>query len=337
MSAGRSGARRAQAGFTLIEVLAVVLLTGMVLGIALDFYTDLSNASIRATEHTRELRRATAILDRVAREMEGAVLVRKPPEQDPLSHPWIFLGEARDSQLGADHVKFVTRGHRPRSRDAHESDLATVAFLTREAEDGTLELLRWRSPQLPESQDLLDFPFPDDPDVTLLADGLEDFGMMFMGEDGEWTETWDSSQLLDSSELPLAVEIKVAIAAEGSDGFDDEGFDDELPFRSRIVALPMRPIDLQVLLDPFGGLPGGDGDEDGDGESNGEGGGSDDRPAQNLAMCVTHPGGLGNDILGNYFENHKYDLVDEHMRSALAGIRLADGGTALDMLKPQCR
>ena len=41
-----------RAGFTLIEVLAVVLLTGIVIGIALDFYLDLSRASNRAAEQT---------------------------------------------------------------------------------------------------------------------------------------------------------------------------------------------------------------------------------------------------------------------------------------------
>ena len=45
-------------GFTLIEVLAVLFLTALVLGVALDFFVDLSNESAHASESTRELRRA---------------------------------------------------------------------------------------------------------------------------------------------------------------------------------------------------------------------------------------------------------------------------------------
>src|SRR5262249_42518817 len=40
---------RASAGFTLIEVLAVLFLTALVLGVALDFFVDLSNQSAHAT------------------------------------------------------------------------------------------------------------------------------------------------------------------------------------------------------------------------------------------------------------------------------------------------
>ena len=70
--------RRSVSGFTLIEVMAVIFLTALVLGVALDYYYDLSNASQRAMDRTREVRRATAILDRVARDLQSATLVTKP-------------------------------------------------------------------------------------------------------------------------------------------------------------------------------------------------------------------------------------------------------------------
>src|SRR5262249_5474086 len=55
-----------RAGFTLIEVLAVLFLTALLVGTAIGFYIDLSNHSQKATDTTREVRRATTLIDRIA-------------------------------------------------------------------------------------------------------------------------------------------------------------------------------------------------------------------------------------------------------------------------------
>ena len=65
--------RASRAGFSLLEVLAVVLLTSVVIGGALNHYVDLSRASQRAMEHTRGIRRATAVLDRIARRADAVI------------------------------------------------------------------------------------------------------------------------------------------------------------------------------------------------------------------------------------------------------------------------
>jgi len=264
---------RRHAAFTLIEVLAVVLLTAIVLGVALAFYVDLSRASVRAADGTRGLRRATAVLDRVARDFERVVLVAKPAEMDPLDHPWIFFGEARRGGTGADRLKFVTRGHVPRSSAARESDLEVVGYSVRDAEDGAgVELLRFSSPRLPDG---LDREVPDDEEegAALLADGLAGFGVTFIDELGESLSAWDSSALVQSSQLPAAVEIEVAFA----DPDDPEA--EPATFRRRVV-LPLRPLDLEELLDPNSLAGGGTGGEE---EEEGEEDGVSD------AECATGP------------------------------------------------
>jgi type II secretory pathway component PulJ len=236
---------RRSEGFTLLEVLAVVLLTGLVLGIALDFYVNLSRASQRATEHMRDIRRATAVLDRVARDLEGAMLITKPPEVDPLSHPWVFLAESQYADEGSDFVKFVTRSHRPASNEVHESDLAMVSYTVRRDEEQRLEILRTATPRMPESLDR-DFPRHEFDDLTpLLADRVASFGMRFLDEAGEWTDTWDSSLLVESGEMPRAVEIHVAMALDDSDSFDAE----PVVYKRRVL-LPVRPRTLEELFDP---------------------------------------------------------------------------------------
>lgn len=135
--------------------------------------------------------------------------------------------------------------------DAHEADLEVVAYalVASEDRDGAFDLVRWSSPRLPEGLDRT-YPSPDDEGAFILARDVGVFGVRFLDEEGAWHDTWDSSQLVESSELPAAAEISVAVLEED---FDPELADDfDLPaigeILSRVVAIPMRPIDLSELL-----------------------------------------------------------------------------------------
>lgn len=249
--------RRSQRGFTLIEMLAVVFLTAVVLTVAIDFYLDLSRASNAAVEKTRHVRRAAVLLDRVARDLESAVLIKKPADTDPLAHPWLFLAEADDPTAGAERVKFVSRGRQPRDSQRPESDLEMVAWMLVAGDDGDLALRRWSAPQLP---DRLDRSFPPLEESERVADGLASFGIRLLGDDGQWVGRWDSSQLAGSSELPTAAEISVAFLPE------IEGQEEEPAFVRRVL-LPMRPLDLEKMLAANGEAAGQptEGDQDGDG------------------------------------------------------------------------
>lgn len=275
-------------GFTLFEVLGVVFVTAITIGFATDFYIDLSRASVRASASTREIRRSTSLLDRVARDFESAILVAKPAEVDPLSHPWLFVGESRRGDEGADHIKFVTRNFQPRRSDQPQSDLMLVAYTVRRNEDDeSLELLRWTSPRLPESLDR-SFPSEDDEAAVLLAEGLASFGVRFFDAAGEATDRWDSTTLVQSGQLPAAIEINVALA-----DLDDPEWDaSDATVYKRWVRLPVQTLDLAVLLDPSfrnanaAGEGGEDGDEDGeDRDEDGEGSGAN----LTVADCLDIP------------------------------------------------
>jgi len=260
-------------GFTLLEMMGVIVAIGLVLAIATDYYIDLSRASNRASRNTSEIRRATAILDHVAHDLENTMLIVKAPEVDPLDHPWLFVAEARNSDEGSDHVKFVTRSFQSRRSDAHESDLAIVAYsLELSEEDDAFELFRWSSPQLPESLDRT-FPEPDDESSFLLADGIADFGLRFIAEDGGESDEWDSTLLADSGTLPDWVEISVAMY--DPDIEDPLGLDaEERTYYRRRVRIPVRPIELAAMIaGEEAARAGANGDDETDGE-NGEGGSS---------------------------------------------------------------
>jgi prepilin-type N-terminal cleavage/methylation domain-containing protein len=266
-----SGQPCKRGGFTLIEVMAVVALIGVVFFVALNFYTDLSRASNRALDHTRGIRRASAILDRVARDLEGTLLLVKPAEMDPFAFPWIFLGETRLGGDASERLKFVTRNHNPTRTDSAETNLATVAYMVEPRPDDSVALYRWTSPHLPESLDK-SFPREDDDGSFLLAEDLKYFGFTFLDEDGELRSEWDSSTLLESSSLPSAVEIQLSLVG---DQLSDEG---EPPVYRRRVLIPVRPLDLVALADPNDPIFGSGGEE-----------GSEER-ARTVYECRLHSG-----------------------------------------------
>jgi hypothetical protein len=179
--------------------------------------------------------------------------VKKPAEADPLSQPWLFVAESRYPQpggdRGSDQLKFIRR-EIPRSSDGPASDLAMVAYTLRRSDDGpNFELRRWSTSELPDSLDR-EFPRSDDPDSLVVADDLSYFALRFLDEGGAWKDRWDSTQMVESSELPIAVEIEVALAGPEESEADASEPAPEPQHYAREVELPLRPIDLEALLKP---------------------------------------------------------------------------------------
>src|SRR5262245_38097256 len=174
---------RRRSGFTLFEVLGVVLVTALLLGAAISFFLNLTRQAARASESTREVRRAAALMDRIAADLEHTLLLKKPEDSDPLSRPWLFIAESRYSQTGAergaDQLKFIRRDL-PRGSDGPASDLAMVAYTLERSDDGArFELRRWSTSELPETLDR-EFPSRDDPASLLVADDLVFFALRFL-------------------------------------------------------------------------------------------------------------------------------------------------------------
>lgn len=246
---GLAPSGRGPSGFTLIEMLAVILLTSIVMAAALNHYVNLSRVSQRATERTAEVRRATAILDRVSRDLQAAILHARPPGDEALAHPWIFFGEPEHSEEGADRLRFMTRGRTPRAGTGPQSDFEVVAYSLRHGdEDDSYELMRWSSPTMPEGPER-ETPSDESDGAQLLAEGLADFAVNFVDGFGEASASWDSALLEDSSNLPIAVDVEVALF----DARDPEG--EPVRFKRRVV-LPVEPLDMEELTDPTAAVSG---------------------------------------------------------------------------------
>ena len=247
--------RSRRAGFTLLEVIAVVLLTGILITFTTNFYLDLSRQSRAAVEKARNTRRAVVLLDRIARDLESATLVKKPGPVDPLEHPWLFLAEADEPSRGAQRLKFSSRGRRPRSPQAAESDVEMVAWQLARTDGNDFQLVRWSSPRLPAGRDLA-WPAVEDSDPV--ARGIAEFGVFLLDEGGEQTARWDSTVMTTSSELPAGAEIQVSFYV------DDESDAIDGPY-SRYVAFPLPPLDIEAQLEAAGVKSAGSLDADGDG------------------------------------------------------------------------
>jgi len=214
-------------------------------------------------DHSVVTRRGLLLLDRVADDLAGATLVEKPEEVDPLEHPWLFLAESRGGRGGSNRLKFDSRSARPAGE--HASDLGVVAYWTEPGDADDLQLLRWTSPALPEGLDR-DFPRSSDGAAQVLARGVTRFAVSFVDDEGQVAQSWDSSTLERSGQLPIAAEITLALA-------DASAPDGEREFSRRVV-LPIRPIDLAKALS------GESGDEDEDDEDD-EG----DEECVTIAQC----------------------------------------------------
>jgi type II secretory pathway component PulJ len=230
-----------------MEVLAAVFLTTVVITAAVTFYINLSSSATRATQTMRRELHASAVLDRLSRDLESASLLTKPNDVDPLAHPWYFVAEGQHAFSGADRVKFLSRGQKPRASASHGSDLAQIVYFTERAEDESLTLYRWLAYGLP-TQYPVEYPSAEDERSFVLADGLETFSMRFLGEGGEWAEEWDSTQLVDSSQLPIAVELSLTFRDDAV-ASDRDGLDEVPVPYAQTVVLSSRPLDLVGLIE----------------------------------------------------------------------------------------
>jgi hypothetical protein len=161
---------------------------------------------------------------------------------DPLEHPWVFMGEARNGDLGADRLKLQARNHHPPGDAGNASDLQVVTYWLTTSDGDGYALRRQAVPALPERLDR-SFPRSDDEGVSILADDVADFGVRFLADDGSWVDEWDSSTLARSGQLPLAAEISLALLRpEGEEGPDLE------PSVRRLM-IPTRAIDLSATAE----------------------------------------------------------------------------------------
>jgi prepilin-type N-terminal cleavage/methylation domain-containing protein len=222
-------------GFTLLEVLVAMFIMALVLTFAFQAYQGISEAYTRVSSTTSRNRAAEILLDRLERELVGAVLVQREEGADPLLHPYFFFGQVRAyADAEGDELRFVTQTPL-RSQGSAPGALALVTYGSTPSKLGPgLALLRQEESLPPQLAKEIVWTEP-----QIVADNVAQFLVRFRGEVAETAEEWDSTAPAQLDQLPVSIALTVSLWETGPDGESVPGEE-----RSRLIQLPVRPFRL---------------------------------------------------------------------------------------------
>ncbi len=227
---------RGRGGFTLIEVLITIAILGLVMTTAFQLFEGITRAEARALQGLGRRHAVEILLDRMASELVGTVMLHRQEGTDPLFHPYLFVGSDGGAGIeDRDRLRFITQTPARRAGESVAGGLRMVTYVPVERGTDVIDLMRQEEP-LPMGlqREIRE-------EGQTIAEDIASFSLRFEAEDGiEWQDEWDSSQVEHLDMLPLNVEIAVRLIEE-----DDRGelvVGDE---HVRVVNLPVRPFDLK--------------------------------------------------------------------------------------------
>ncbi len=236
--------RRAQAGFTLLEILITIAIMSMLITAAVQAFRSITRAEERAQAGVGRARSALVLLDRMEREFVGTVLLPQVEQAEPVPQPYVFLASDRTSENSdSDAVRSVTLTASRAPASPPPSGPRVVTYAIREAESDPLdeldqglrlELVRQEDPlsNLPEREILVR-------DGQVVAEDVASFRLRYQSESGAWLDDWDSTAASSLDEVPLSVEVAVRLWEQNPDGDLVHGEE-----YSRRIELPLRPVDF---------------------------------------------------------------------------------------------
>lgn len=235
---------RAAHGFTLLEVLVAVFIMALVISFAFQAYQGIAEAYTRVSEVSSRDRSARILLDRIERELVGAVLIQREKGADPLLHPYFFFAEPRAyGEATGFELRFVTQTPL-RSPGSPPAALALVTYSSTPSQTGHgLDLVRQEEPVPAQLVKQVEWTTP-----QTVAENVSMFLLRFTGETAQDGESWDSTTEAQLDQLPLSVEIAVSLFETAPDGEPWPG--NQL---SRSVSLPVRPFRLTAEAAEQGG------------------------------------------------------------------------------------
>lgn len=245
--------RERRSGFTLVEVIGAFFMMTIILIFVTGIFVENGRQREAATELMRVQTTAAATLDLIAQDLEAAAFVARPQSRPPQDHPFVFRAD-RIGPLGATFLRFPTQNVSRGNLGEHASTwVEVIYFLTEEeADPGESErftLWRWRSTRPPNDPAPFD-PDLDDPRSARVVEGIADFGLVFVDDQGVSYEEWDSAFVPSDRPLPIAAEIRLSLYRDARPGESDTE-QQQIPAEAHVrhVSLPMyRPIDLDQLI-----------------------------------------------------------------------------------------
>jgi prepilin-type N-terminal cleavage/methylation domain-containing protein len=244
---------RAARGFTLLEVLVAIFIMSLVITFAFQAYRGIADAFARVSEVTSRDRAARVLLDRIERELTGAVMVQREEGADPLTHPYFFFAEPRAFEDSNGYeLRFITQTPL-RSPGSPPAALALVTYgvvpsqtgpglaLVRQEEPVPAFLakqVKWNEPQvMADNVAIFSLGFGADATAGAGAGAGADAGAGAGASAA--TEGWDSTAVAQLDDLPETVDITISLWEAAPDGEPWPGKQ-----LARQVELPVRPFRL---------------------------------------------------------------------------------------------
>jgi prepilin-type N-terminal cleavage/methylation domain-containing protein len=198
--------RRAQAGFTLMELMLAVGLLALILVTLASSFGAVAHSKVHAEDRMVTEQDGRAIMWQLSKELRGAV-------QTPLeASKVLMIGQARrQNRLALDAITFSTldAGHRRAIGSFAPEDTVVYELSPSPAQRGWSLLTRTQYSSLLSPSRALQGAIP-----VILADNVLSLHLRYF-DGSRWNESWNSGSSTSGQPLPLAIMIDLAMAAPG--------------------------------------------------------------------------------------------------------------------------
>ena len=221
-------------GFSLLEVLVALAITGLCLALVTMSMGTVFRANSRAIEHLELMQTMTETQERIRSYLQSAYLSPylanqlhtefEAKDSDNMSHPY-------------DSITFATLAVTTHRMDSHEPDLSDVTLFTLEEPPletpaGKAQCRRLRIRVGGEINDRFEV---EGGSVYTLADHVTSFLLEYLDQDGDWKGEWD---VIDhNNNLPCAIRVTLGLRTEN------------LEERLDIMVVPMEMTGLPCRWD----------------------------------------------------------------------------------------
>jgi general secretion pathway protein J len=198
--------RRAQAGFTLLEVMIAMAILAFMMSMA--WYTVNTTARAKDRVEARQLRNheIRVAMEQLVRDIESAYISANENQNAPEQRTH-FIGKSHGT---VDELRFSSLGHRVLWANANESSQTLISYSAESdrKNPGTTNLIRREARRLTDEQWERE---PAELDI-LLRDVSKVRFEYYDWKDQEWKDTWDSTKAdAQRGRLPLRVKIEVEV------------------------------------------------------------------------------------------------------------------------------
>ncbi|MGH7815354.1 MAG: type II secretion system protein GspJ [Candidatus Binataceae bacterium] len=188
-------------GFTLIEMMLAVLILGLILAMLASSFSAVAHSKVHGEARLAVDRAGRAILWEMSNELAGAVQTVTPSNV-------LLIGKAHAGGAGAADsvtVSTLNAGHRRTIGGFGPEEVVSYSLVANPDESGWYMLERSESSGLASPQSA-------PASGVVLADNVLSLHLRYF--DGQtWLESWDTSSLPRSRQLPIAVTIDLQLAA----------------------------------------------------------------------------------------------------------------------------